>query len=371
MREVGMGSPLPGSVEELAPTPPRKHRRGLLEPSSPSSRGWAAPSPGGIPRKGAQVHSPLKPILKTPGSSTTCRTDTRLLSTPTPKTTSSWSRTSIATPETFGGRSRVTMSPSPDGKGDSELELALELVNHVPTEVADRLIDRLRAAEAARHSAEERCQRAAASCRDAAEALDEDDEEVPLCCMPCLTASAGALRRALLCWSLLAAVLLGIAAGLCVAQVPLWALLEVPTQRLGAAASTLLEPEEAVEPPSRSVDKVCGLVDIDDAESADDLACEALLFEAKTEAEELHRRHRELQAGFGGALEAVSHWVAFLQKMVAADSLSGSDLEQQCVEAARPGVGALEALMPGSRADPKIAPSLTESLLKAHFDGRR
>ena len=38
----------------------------------------------------------------------------------------------------------------PDAVGDSELELSLELVNHVEPHIADRLMDRLRAAEAAR-----------------------------------------------------------------------------------------------------------------------------------------------------------------------------------------------------------------------------
>lgn len=222
----------------------------------------------------------------------------RLLSTPRTTNSSSWSCTSIATPETHG-RSRKSFSPSPDAFGDSELELSLELVNHVPPHIADRLMDRLRSAEAARQFVENQC--------EAGSTLSSNFS------VPGLP------------WLLISMVFLAQATAFLHGAAPM----------MTPAQQTLVNHLEAASPA--------------EVEVTGDLnfTCEAFLWEAEREAMELQRRHQQLQAAFSGALEAASNWVGFLQK--ATQRLSNeSGQHQLCVEAARPGLAALQALINGS-----------------------
>ncbi|CAL1126323.1 unnamed protein product [Cladocopium goreaui] len=173
--------------------------------------------------------------------------------------------TSIATPETHG-RSRKSFSPSPDAFGDSELELSLELVNHVPPHIADRLMDRLRSAEAARQFVENQC--------EAGSTLSSNFS------VPGLP------------WLLISMVFLAQATAFLHGAAPM----------MTPAQQTLVNHLEAASPA--------------EVEVTGDLnfTCEAFLWEAEREAMELQRRHQQLQAAFSGALEAASNWVGFLQK---------------------------------------------------------
>jgi len=80
-------------------------------------------------------------------------------STPSTARTSRSGCTSISTPDSrHSGDSSFAL--------ESEMELALELVNHVPPDIADRLIGRLRETEAARTLADARCVTATAFLED-------------------------------------------------------------------------------------------------------------------------------------------------------------------------------------------------------------
>eukprot|EP00931_Biecheleriopsis_adriatica_P025715 TRINITY_DN15714_c0_g1_i1.p1 TRINITY_DN15714_c0_g1~~TRINITY_DN15714_c0_g1_i1.p1 ORF type:complete len:349 (+),score=85.79 TRINITY_DN15714_c0_g1_i1:99-1145(+) len=324
-------------AEAAAPTP----RRLNLEPGSPSPTRAVSSERGSL----SVCQAATSPALR---SNVLASPDSREKQIPsTPTTRSSWSRTSIATPETTGGRSQI--APSPEGKADSELELALELVNYVSAEVADQLIDRLRSEEAARKLAEAECLRAL----ELAASLQEEDAQ--LCCCPAFEVSRDAMRRAVLCWAFLAAMLLGLAAGLWAAQVPLTTFLSAPLQPL---ALLLEEPEvgEQVWLPVRGVQSIrqeerrheaCRNVEKVCCEDELGMPCEVLLLKASEEANDLRTRQSENQVAFGGVIEAVSEWVSFLHQLTRHpnSSLVDSELDQRCVEAARPGQAALEALM--------------------------
>ncbi|CAE8602725.1 unnamed protein product, partial [Polarella glacialis] len=79
-------------------------------------------------------------------------------------------------------------------------------------------------------------------------------------------------------------------------------------------------PEIAVE------EEVCGSeLETSEQSQAAALACEALLWEAQEEAEELRRRNTDLQDGYAGALEAVSQWVGFLHNVWGLGGLAAYD----------------------------------------------
>lgn len=240
---------------------------------------------------GASGRSPVRST--SPGSTHVAR----LLSTPRTTNSSSWSCTSIATPETHG-RSRKSFSPSPDTFGDSELELSLELVNHVPPHIADRLMERLRSAEAARQFVENQCGEAGSTSLSSNSSLPG------------------------LPWLLISVLFLALQAFLH-GSAPM---MKEPAQQL----QTLVR----LEAPEVEV-------------TGEDLnfTCEAFLWEAEREAIELQRRHEQLQAAFSGALEAASNWVGFLQKATQRLSNESGQDHQLCVEAARPGLAALQALI--------------------------
>lgn len=179
-------------------------------------------------------------------------------------------------------------------------ELSLELVNHVPPHIADRLMDRLRSAEAARQFVENQC--------EAGSTLSSNFS------VPGLP------------WLLISMVFLAQATAFLHGAAPL---MTPPAQQ------TLVNHLEAASP---------------EVEVTGDLnfTCEAFLWEAEREAMELQRRHQQLQAAFSGALEAASNWVGFLQKATQRLSNESGQEHQLCVEAARPGLAALQALINGS-----------------------
>lgn len=288
-----------GTSEEVTATP---RLRPGTSPAESSQRGTSERK--GLSEAGHSLSASGRrdsPVRSTsPGSTHVAR----LLSTPRTTNSSSWSCTSIATPETHG-RSRKSFSPSPDAFGDSELELSLELVNHVPPHVADRLMDRLRAAEAARQVVENRCGEAGSTS---------------------LSSNFG-LPGLLSPWLLISLVFLALQAFLHGAP-----MMKAPTQ-LQALVS--LEAAAPAAPPPAEVD---GTGDLN-------FTCEAFLWEAEGEAIELQKRHQQLQEAFGGALEAASAWVGFLQKATQRLSNESGQEHQLCVEAARPGLAALQALI--------------------------
>ncbi|CAE7273049.1 unnamed protein product, partial [Symbiodinium sp. CCMP2456] len=221
----------------------------------------------------------------------------------------SWNCMSIATPET-GSRRRTTLSTSPEGQGDSEMELALELVNHVRPEVADRLLQRLRGAETARQLAEERFQRA--------------------------RSQEGRWCR---CGRIVDVALV----------VTLLVLLAVQVADRFSQLGTK-DPDPSPQPPQAQMrqDIESPLFSqvpahaLQENVSDSNVSCEAFLQEALLETDQLKRRHEHLQAGFAGALQAASQWVGFLQR--AATNASHGNLAE-CREAAKPGQAAIEALL--------------------------
>lgn len=192
------------------------------------------------------------------------------------------------------------------------MELALELVNHVPQEMADRLVGRLRAAEVARMAASERAAEAAGRIDEARARARAAEEE--LARSPALGCSLGAGPVALLLVSLLAA------GGL---------LIGAPGRMhaSGVAATACREP----------------------------------LREARGETQALRRRHEELQGAYRRVLEAKSKWLEFLRNAAQASDrplpaagIAGAEgvgaprpgvVEARCFAAARPGHRALEALL--------------------------
>eukprot|EP00439_Symbiodinium_sp_Y106_P028912 s2208_g3.t1 len=217
----------------------------------------------------------------------------------------SWNCMSIATPET-GSRRRTTLSTSPEGQGDSEMELALELVNHVRPEVADRLLQRLRGAETARQLAEERFQRARS-------------QEGRWC-------RCGRIVDVALVVTLL--VLLAVQVADAFSQLAA----KEPPPQLPQAPTRQESPPALFRVPAHELQE--------ENVSDSNVTCEAFLEEVLVETEQLKRRHERLQAGFAGALQAASQWVGFLQR--AATNASHGNLAE-CREAAKPGQAAIEA----------------------------
>jgi len=351
----GFGEFAPYNKDIWSPAAPTRLSSRFSETPSPSSTNLTE-SGKQLKRSACRVHSPTRTtaMLTTPDSM-----DSRMLS--TPKTTASWaSRTSIATPET-GGSGRSKSSPSPDTwHGDSELELALELVNHVPPHVADRLIKRLRSAEAARCSAEDRC-RQAEERRAQAESV---------------TQRSGLTSCRWLLWPLLAVLACWALERSVVGQ-------SLSSPATGALPSMRAAQKEQAIPEIAVEEEVCGSeLETSEQSQAAALACEALLWEAQEEAEELRRRNKDLQDGYAGALQAVSQWVGFLHNvwglggLAAHDNtnlkLSSGELEAHCLEAAKPGRTALEALIkPKLACEGNVAHRLAERLANLEKENER
>lgn len=318
-----------GFEESPAPRVPTPVR---LSFATPSTEQGLTPSVSG------KAGSPLRPSLRTPSSP--CR---RLLL--TPKTGSSAvsytasASTSIATPEST--RRLLGDVDGPDE--DNEMELALELVNHVPPEVADRLIDRLREAEAARMDAEERCilaeERLVASARLIASRKERPDRS-------CLYAAA--------------MVILALAVG-----AAYWLGHEDPCKAAAVAHHELMR-QRVAENLAAERQEVAEETEVcSDAVESDlrlESVCDVMLKEAEEERQQLLSRRAHLQQGFGAALEAVSEWLHFLHAVWTPEGLSvekpgrhamkRNDIEAHCFEAARPGRELLEELSRGQGPPP-------------------
>lgn len=207
------------------------------------------------------------------------------------------------------------------------MELALELVNHVPPDIADGLIERLRRTEAARSEAEERCLRAEARCAAAAARA---------------RASTGSALHS--CGSLLFAAALAFALTLALAR----GLAPLASASVAAAAAHAAGAETAV---PRVPAKVLSVHAGDDPHAV----CQDLLREVRGETETLRRRHSELREGYNRALEEVGSWLDFLRRAWSpqglgdesrtSHTLKSSELEAHCLEAARPGRWAIEELL--------------------------
>jgi len=252
------------------------------------------------------------------------------------------------------------------------MELALELVNHVPREMADRLIDRLRGEEAARCAAEERC--AEAEERISA-ALDVKDMR---------TLKAGKGRK---CASaaLFGVILLFVLASLCwfsrdfdyFTEGKQWItwLYSAHTREHVVTSAERWNDTGLVNSTPWDVDARAATVEQDsdwrrrhDGTPFMIDACDSMLREAREELHELRRHYGALQDGYRSVLEAVSEWLEFLRivwgpsmgannismpsgpssgSLVASltTATSPHELEASCLVASEPGRRALEALL--------------------------
>eukprot|EP00929_Paragymnodinium_shiwhaense_P022560 TRINITY_DN14379_c0_g1_i2.p1 TRINITY_DN14379_c0_g1~~TRINITY_DN14379_c0_g1_i2.p1 ORF type:complete len:755 (+),score=201.77 TRINITY_DN14379_c0_g1_i2:198-2462(+) len=294
-----------------------------------------------------------------------------------------------------GQRSSYGMLQEDDNElyGESELELALELVNHVPPSIADHLIERLRAAEDARVVAEEQAE-CAAKAAERAIAEAEEAERPPA---PSARLTRG--RR----WVLLLATLAAASASLCLsshegdvraswqaARVVLGAVatsvpacvfssgmqcnntlttqLQVQQPSCGDAAAASPGDRHGTEPElaavlnavaatgaaaeaaaaAEDVALVCGSdASAEEAAQGAEL-CEALVRQAREETVALQRRRQEFQASYQQAISSVSGWLTVLRSLPTADregEAAAAALDSACAEAATPAIASLQALL--------------------------
>lgn len=370
--------------------------------------GWA-PTPTKVSRRLYGASSPSGKLLQCLCQKSECSPRPHCSPAPgvllTPRTgstrASGYTAACISTPESMRSSPANSLTVSPGGcgdawPGDSEMELALELVNHISPEVADRLIERLRAAEAARMAAEERCRRAEERCR-AAKSLGAS----PLRSAKC--------RQGYLVLSLLLALLLVLGAIIwggtdSFPRRNTWQ--EISTCPSGPEASALISsgsgafvqaPAEVIQQDEEAKEEadvedvnledeqqLCGTDDSDD-EIQD--VCGALVREAQEEAQELRAWNAEIQERFGHSVHAISQWVAFLKSVWGADGpnsikerrLNNGELEAHCIQSALPGRNALndlaESLSPAparrlGRNLPPLAPQLPPRPHTVQFERR-
>lgn len=219
------------------------------------------------------------------------------------------------------------------------MELALELVNHVPPATADQLLDRLRTAEAALVEAEER--------------LD--------------AARRRASRPSVVggpCGSFFVAVLsLAVTATLAVALCTTWfdvagLFRAVPLTCGNAAGWTSPQNDKSVRP---------WLTDTSDngLELCISSACALVLEEARADEAALQRSHEELQAGYNQALQAMGSWIQFVRDVAQpnAKRREGSSLRSECIDASHPGRHALRSLLKNIQSPPETSlPTVAEQL---------
>jgi len=277
--------------------------------------------------------------------------------------------TSIATPESLMSKG----SGGDSWSAESEMELALEVVNHLPADVADRLIDRLRATEAARCSAEERCavliaaMEAAASQPERPQPGQGAAEKEPAGTDDSTRGRSRCFSRRLLLLGLALAAALGV---ICI----LWLLLSPMPQ----AAKTGASPSEGELAASAvTASPVVNLssegaipLDVNIAGSSDAVAtrveeasadlehqiCQAALQEVREDVRILNQTRWQLEERYNKVLEDMSSWVAFLRNSPGFFGEKASEkketyeearqLEDTCIEAARPGWNALRRLAP-------------------------
>jgi len=278
--------------------------------------------------------------------------------------------TSIATPESLMSKG----SGGDSWSAESEMELALEVVNHLPADVADRLIDRLRATEAARCSAEERC----AALINAMEAAASQPES------PQLGQGAAAERelagtddltpgrsRCFSCRFLF----LGLALAVALAVICIPWLLFAPMPQAAKTGASPSEGELAASAVSASPvvnlssggaipldvnstgpsDAVAKRVDEASADHEHQI-CQAALQEVREDVRILNQTRWQLEERYNKVLEDMSSWVAFLRNSPGFFGEKASEkketyeearqLEDTCIEAARPGWNALRRLAP-------------------------
>eukprot|EP00929_Paragymnodinium_shiwhaense_P022559 TRINITY_DN14379_c0_g1_i1.p1 TRINITY_DN14379_c0_g1~~TRINITY_DN14379_c0_g1_i1.p1 ORF type:complete len:734 (+),score=195.82 TRINITY_DN14379_c0_g1_i1:198-2399(+) len=273
-----------------------------------------------------------------------------------------------------GQRSSYGMLQEDDNElyGESELELALELVNHVPPSIADHLIERLRAAEDARVVAEEQAE-CAAKAAERAIAEAEEAERPPA---PSARLTRG--RR----WVLLLATLAAASASLCLSshEGDVRASWQAARVVLGAVATSVQQPScgdaAAASPGDRhgtepelaavlnavaatgaaaeaaaaaeDVALVCGSdASAEEAAQGAEL-CEALVRQAREETVALQRRRQEFQASYQQAISSVSGWLTVLRSLPTADregEAAAAALDSACAEAATPAIASLQALL--------------------------
>jgi len=214
------------------------------------------------------------------------------------------------------------------------MELALELVNHVPPGIADRLLERLRATESARCAAEERCTIAEERCATARATVS----------VVAAAPSHSGLRSCVLI-ALVSAV---VAWGLTLAIIFTPAPPPCPERRQLPTHAGRVPPESSA--PQDTLQACSG----GENGTEPNTVCEAHLVQVREEAAELRRRRSELETGYNRVLEAISEWTDFLRRVWGPEGLTtasrgkiglrSSELEAHCLEAARPARNALKDL---------------------------
>lgn len=248
------------------------------------------------------------------------------------------------------------MVESPDQwSTESEMEVALEVVNHVPPVMQDRLIERLRAAEDARTAAEDRA--ATAALAAAAEADAEAEAAAGARASQVASASDEA-RSTSYCWWVVVFLLAAVVYFGGAADPSSWSpAVTTESSQAPSAALPQKQPSAALAASGSRNDQVCGTTDADEHNLSDPitLACEATLGEVQKETEALRRHRDELAHGYGRALEEMSQWLSFLRVMregrdapdagAGSEALTRPELEAHCLQAARPGRQALEVVL--------------------------
>lgn len=300
----------------------------------------------------------------------------------TPRTNSTrastaYTATCIFTPES-SRRPEAPGGLSDNWPGESEMELALELVNHVEPNVADRLIERLRTAESSRLRAEERLRRAEER-YNAAKAAGESGLQ------------RQQVRQGCLVLSLLLALLVALAVVLIFGRnrAVAGSIGAMPSEQSSATFTpqSVVEAADGQDDEEAFPDEAPAICEAPGTTADDEELCEAVALEARAELQELQDWNAELQAGYGKAVAAVSDWVRFLKEVWGSEGLdsqlqrqhglSHGALEAHCIQSALPGRLAMEELArsvvppsPRSRGRKEAEPGLMSSRhgkhLKAH-----
>lgn len=329
---------VPESPFSLGTVTPSRHES-PFSPSTPSASRRGAHSPE------VYARSATPPRSSPPSGSSH---QGRATSISTPESRSRAWPTSIATPDSWvlGGSSEAGGDDL--WSDDAEMELALDLMNHVSPDVADMLIGRLRLTDAAYCDAQER-RREAEGRLASAPASSPQQAARPR--PPARRPPGAGLALAL---ALLGLAVLALSAALMVAPE------EVPpegAEPLNASCPALVQEvasyaHEPAEPAEPAPLPVCDAA----TEFWGLRECEAVKRAAAAEAERLRAERRELGTGHAAALAAMREWPAFLSRvwgerliqdnMDVHMELKKSELEAHCLEAAKPGRKLLEALLP-------------------------
>lgn len=198
------------------------------------------------------------------------------------------------------------------------MELALELVNHVPPATADQLLDRLRAAEAALVEAEERL---ASARRRSLQPKRVGPCGVFIALLPLMVAAVAALLW--LSWP----DVIGIVGA-------------SPSACANALSQTMPQNEDTIR-------SLASEAEDNGSEFCVSSACAVVLEEARAEEAALQRSHEELQAGYNQALQSMGSWIQFVRDVAQpnAKRREGSSLRSECIDASLPGRHALRNLL--------------------------